>query len=104
MQRDSRGATREQVAIATGISTEGGFAGGTTRRGSLNAKQTRERGERGGLLLACWSQFKKRLHDYYDAKYSLGQKYQASILFLFIWNFFYLYYFLINITRKFKES
>jgi len=51
MQRDSRGATREQVAIATGISAEGGFAGGTTRRGSLNAKQTRERGERGGLLL-----------------------------------------------------
>lgn len=50
MQRDSRGATREQVTIATGISAEGGFAGGTTRWGSLNAKQTCERGEGDGLL------------------------------------------------------
>lgn len=49
MQRDSRGVTREQVA-ATRISVEGGFAGGITRWGSLNAKWTRERGERGDLL------------------------------------------------------
>jgi len=53
MQRDSRGATREQVAIATRISAEGGFAGGIARIGIVKwrSRSKRVKGvRRSGLL------------------------------------------------------